>query len=94
MDFRTEWSSWLLVILMIIITAFISPYVYPSNGEFLDILLYFARIIGFPLLMITLASIPVVIVCWIVKVIPDIDYSIRTAFVIVLLMGLGVYLGW
>ncbi|MEO0341774.1 MAG: hypothetical protein AAF242_21545, partial [Bacteroidota bacterium] len=36
------------------------------------------------LLSIAIACIPVLIVCWIIKVIPDIDYSIRVAFVFML----------
>jgi len=36
-------------------------------------------------ILVALASIPVLIYCYFVKVIPDIDYSIRVAFVFTLI---------
>jgi len=93
MDFRTEWSSWLLVLVMIGITVYISPYAWPADGGIKDILLYLLQIIGFPFILITIASIPVLIVCWFVKVIPDIDYSIRTAFGFMLFLLIGSLMG-
>jgi len=74
MDFRTEWSSWVLVLLMMLISYFASPW--PAG----DALMIITNVIGLPLLIIALASIPVVIFCYFAKVIPDIDYSIRLAF--------------
>jgi len=82
-----------LVVLMIAITVYISPYAFPSGGEATGILKYFLQVIGFPFVVITLASIPVVIVCWFIKVIPDIDYSIRTAFVFMLFLLAGTFMG-
>lgn len=39
----------------------------------------------FVVIMIAVSSIPVLIYCYFVKVIPDIDYSIRVAFVFTLI---------
>ena len=75
MDFRTEWSSWVLVLLMMGISYFVSPY------SLTEIPMLLAQVVGLPLAAIALASIPVLIICWFMKVIPDIDYSIRLAFV-------------
>lgn len=76
MDFRTEWSSWLLVILMMVIAYLIFPDVANANVGIMAL-----QIFGLPLAAIAIACIPVIIVCYFVKVIPDIDYSIRLAFV-------------
>ncbi len=75
MDFRTEWSSWVLILLMMII-AYLT---YPYNAAD-DIPMFLLNIIGIPIVTIAIASIPVLIVCYFIKVIPDIDYSIRLAF--------------
>ncbi len=75
MDFKTEWSSWVLIVIMMFIAYFIYPW---GNQE--SILMYLVQIIGLPLSAIAIACIPVVIVCYFIKVIPDIDYSIRLAF--------------
>ncbi len=76
MDFRTEWSSWVLIVLMIIISYLTYPYVASDN-----IGMTLLHSIGVPLVTIAIASIPVLIYCYAVKVIPDIDYSIRLAFI-------------
>jgi len=93
MDFRTEWSSWLLVLFMIAITVYISPYAYPSGEGAGAVGLYILQILGFPFLLITVACIPVLLVCWLIKVIPDIDYSIRVAFGIILILLIGTLMG-
>jgi len=74
MDFRTEWSSWILVILMMIIAYFTNPWV----AENIPMVL--TQVIGLPFIAICIASIPVLIICYFIKQIPDIDYSIRLAF--------------
>lgn len=75
MDFRTEWSSWVLVVLMMIMSYFMKPWVTESGiGATL------LQVVGFPLAAIAIACIPVIIVCYFIKRIPDIDYSIRLAF--------------
>ncbi|MEL6986325.1 MAG: hypothetical protein AAGK97_00700 [Bacteroidota bacterium] len=76
MDFRTEWSSYLLILLMMIIAFVVYPY---AAGENIPSLLL--QVIGLPLATIAIACIPVIIFCYFIKVIPDIDYSIRLAFV-------------
>jgi len=44
------------------------------------------QIVGAPLAAIAIACIPVLIVCYFIKVIPDIDYSIRVAFAYMVIM--------
>jgi hypothetical protein len=75
MDFRTEWSSWVLVVLMMIISYVVYPWATTGNIGMLIL-----QIIGLPIAAIAISSIPVLIVCYLIKVIPDIDYSIRVAF--------------
>lgn len=75
MDFRTEWSSWVLVVLMMVISYIVFPFEGSGN-----IGIWLLQIFGLPLAAIAIASIPVLIVCYFIKVIPDIDYSIRVAF--------------
>ncbi|MBT8191049.1 MAG: hypothetical protein HKN67_02380 [Saprospiraceae bacterium] len=91
MDFRTEWSSWLLLVLMVVMAVFINPYNIPSNSSFGEIIIYVLQILAYPFFAVTIASIPVVIICWMIKVIPDIDYSIRVGFVMMLILLAGYY---
>ena len=91
MDFRTEWSSWLLVLLMIVMAVLINPYHQLEAWNLKGGLLYGLQILAYPFFAITIASIPVVIICWLVKVIPDIDYSIRGGFILMLILFLGSY---
>lgn len=91
MDFRTEWSSWVLLLLMIIVAVIINPHNIPSNLNFQNTLVYLLQILAYPFFAVTIASIPVVIVCWLLKVIPDIDYSIRVGFVMMLVLLAGYY---
>ena len=74
MDFRTEWSSWVLVALMMIISYFINPF------QASELHMILAQVVALPLFAIAIACIPVLIYCYFAKVIPDIDYSIRLAF--------------
>jgi len=76
MDFRTEWSSFILIVFMMIIAFVVYPYA-PSE----NIPAFLLQIIGYPLASIAIACLPVIIFCYFIKVIPDIDYSIRLAFV-------------
>lgn len=85
MDFRTEWSSWLLVVIMMILAYIISPF---EGNTYMQI----AQAIGFPLAAIAIACIPVLIFCYFIKVIPDIDYSIRLAFVFVLIKAITYFM--
>ena len=74
MDFRTEWSSWVLIALMMVI----SYVTIPSDQATIGMIL--TQVLGLPLLIVALACAPVLIYCYFAKVIPDIDYSIRLAF--------------
>jgi len=93
MDFRTEWSSWLLLMLMIVIAIIVNPYNIPNEWSFQSTLLYSLQILAYPFFAVTIASIPVVIICWIIKRIPDIDYSIRFGFLMMLVLLVGKYVG-
>ncbi len=84
MDFRTDKSSWVLVVLMMIISYFLNPFVLPDGWGISNLAMMILQIIAYPILSIAIACIPVVVVCFIVKLIPDIDYSIRVAFVFML----------
>ena len=79
MDFRTEWSSWLMILLMMVMCYFTYPYHGSGNIGALAL-----QVVGIPLGAIALASLPVIVYCYIVKLIPDIDYSIRLAFIFIL----------
>ena len=54
MDFRTEWSSWVLILLMIVITYFTMV-----GGDSVGISILYS--VGIPLITIAIASIPVLI---------------------------------
>jgi len=82
MDFRAEWSSLVLIALMVIIAYFI----HPGFGESPDLMKVFLQMVVYPIVVIALACIPVIIVCYFVKVIPDIDYSIRVGFAYMLFL--------
>ncbi len=87
MDFRTEWSSWILIVLMMVIAYIINPYD-TSDSTWLLI----AQVIGLPLIAIAVACIPVIIVCYFIKKIPDIDYSIYVAFAYMVFMLIRHYI--
>ena len=92
MDFRTEWSSWLLIVIMIVMAVMINPYHLVEDWNFKNGMMYILQILAYPFFAITIASIPVFIICWLSKVIPDIDYSIRGGFILMLILFLGSYL--
>jgi ribose/xylose/arabinose/galactoside ABC-type transport system permease subunit len=76
MDFKAEWSSLLLIALMVVVAYFL----HPGFGESPELMKVILQMVVFPIVVIALASIPVIIVCYFIKVIPDIDYSIRVGF--------------
>ena len=75
-----EWSSWLLIVLMMIMCYIMYPYHGSGNISALAL-----QVVGIPLGTIAISCIPVIIYCYFVKVIPDIDYSIRLAFAFILI---------
>lgn len=81
MDFRTEWSSWVMLVIMMVIAYVIYPW-----GDQESILMYVTQIVGLPLAAVAFACIPVLLICYFIKKIPDIDYSIRLAFVYMLFL--------
>jgi len=90
-DFRTEWSSWLMVALMAGIACLIDAWAIPAEWTVGSTLIYGLRMLAYPLIATAIATIPVLIVCWIMKVIPDLDYSIRAAFVFMLFLLANFY---
>ena len=91
MDFRTEWSSWLLIVLMIVMAVLVNPYHLVEEWSLSTGFMYVLQILAYPFFAITIASIPVFIICWLTKVIPDIDYSIRGGFFLMLILFVGSY---
>ena len=75
MDFRTEWSSWILILCMMVLSYLMKPWIVES-GIFPTVL----QVVGLPFAAIAIACIPVLVFCYFIKKIPDIDYSIRLAF--------------
>lgn len=90
-DFRMDPASWLMIVLIIIAFAF---FILPStfgiaSGE-VGMLTY----VGFGLLLtfclIAMSCIPVVLVCYFIKMIPDIDYAVWVATILTLGAVLGI----
>lgn len=84
MDFRTEWSSWGMMALMLLMSYLMAP-------EFQSGFPLLFQTVGYPFFTIALATIPVLIYCAIRKIEPDIDYSIRVGFVIMLIIFVRYY---
>jgi len=89
-DFRMDAESWIMIALMIIAFAFV---ILPSSfgiasGE-IGMLYYLGLGILLTFCLITMACIPVVIVCWFIKMIPDIDYAVWVASILTLGAVLG-----
>jgi len=80
MDFRTEWWSKLMVVAMILIAAVINPWIVPDTWNAGNALGYLVRILAHPFIAIAIATIPVFIICYFIKKMPDLDYSIWVAF--------------
>lgn len=80
MDFRMDKISWVMLVAMLGIFIF---YLIQGGGTDLPMIGYF-QVFGIAILslivLIALMSIPVVIVCYFIQKIPDIDYSIWVAF--------------
>lgn len=81
MDFRMEKSSYAM---LVFIFATLCYYLHVGAGEDVDVMGYI-KIFGYALIVlvaiIALACIPVLLYCYVIKKIPDIDYSINLAFV-------------
>jgi len=82
MDFRMDKISWVMIAFILATMAYFM--LSGAGFEALSLGGYF-QVVGFSLLatvvLIALMCIPVVIICYFIKLIPDIDYSIRAAFV-------------
>lgn len=79
MDFRMDKSSWAM---LAFIFATFMYYMIQGGGALSTV--GYIQAVGFSLLtliaLVAMSCIPVLIYCYIVKMIPDIDYSIRVAF--------------
>jgi len=69
-----------LMLLMMVIAYVVNPWMTDDS-----VMMLITQVLGYPLATIAIASIPVLIVCYIMNVIPDIDYSIRLAFIYMLI---------
>ncbi len=83
-DFRMDKSSWAMILFMIA-TVMYFMVVGAQDIVFMDYLKAFGFSVLVVFVLLTLMSIPVVIYCYFVKMIPDIDYSVRVAFVFTLI---------
>lgn len=85
MDFQMDKSSWAMLVFIFATFMF---YILQGAGFDLPIT-GILQAIGFSLLTlvigVALMCIPVLIYCYFVKIIPDIDYSIRAAFVVTII---------
>jgi len=85
MDFRMDKSSWAMLALMF--ATFMYFLIVGGGGSLSGV--GYIQAIGFSLLtliaIVALSSLPVLIYCYFVKMIPDIDYSIRLAFAVTIL---------
>lgn len=85
MDFRMDKSSWAMLVFMF--ATFIFFILQGASGGLPTA--GYLQAVGFSILtliaIVALMSIPVLIYCYFVKVIPDIDYSIRAAFVVTII---------
>jgi hypothetical protein len=85
MDFRMEKSSYAMLLVMLLTMGYFILRGAGSGIGFLGYLQVFGFAIITVIALVALASIPVVVYCYFVKKIPDIDYSINTAFVITII---------
>jgi len=85
MDFRMDKSSWAMIAFMVVTMSFFIVSGVHGILAFGDYIQAFFYSILATLVLIALACIPVLIYCYFIKMIPDIDYSIRAAFVITLI---------
>ncbi len=85
MDFRMDKSSWAMLAFMF---ATFMYFLIQGGGGSLSGAGY-GQAVGFSLLtlvaLVALSCIPVLIYCYFVKMIPDIDYSIRVAFAVTII---------
>jgi len=83
MDFRMDKSSWAMIAFMF--ATFMYYILLGAGGDFSNASFYMEAI-GISLItlvaIVALSCIPVLIYCYFVKMIPDIDYSIRVAFLV------------
>ena len=81
MDFRMDKSSWAMIVFMF--ATFMYYIVQGAGGDIANASFYL-QAVGYSLMtliaLVAISCIPVLIYCYFVKLIPDIDYSIRVAF--------------
>ena len=80
MDFRMDKSSWVMIALMLITFFY---FIVNGHGELsaMEILKVALLALFVLVALLAIVSIPVLVICYFIKKIPDIDYSIRAAFV-------------
>ena len=86
MDFRMDKSSWAMLAFMF--ATFMYMIIQGAGGDISNASFYM-QATGISLItlvaIVALSCIPVLIYCYFVKMIPDIDYSIRVAFVVTII---------
>lgn len=86
MDFRMDKSSWGMLVFML---ATFMYYIIQGAGGDISGAAFYMQAFGISMItlvaIVAISCIPVLIYCYIVKMIPDIDYSIRCAFGITIL---------
>ena len=85
MDFRTYWWSKILFVVMIIMSAAMNLWLIPDVWNVGNVLGFIGYVVGHPFFAVTIATIPVFIICWIMKIVPDLDYCIWLAFIYMLI---------
>jgi len=93
MELQTEWWSKMMVLAMICIAVIINPWIVPDTLEVGSMFSYIGRILYHPLAAIALSTIPVVLICWLLKKEPDLDYSIWLAFAYMLYLLARFFMG-
>ncbi|MBK8701898.1 MAG: hypothetical protein IPN29_20950 [Saprospiraceae bacterium] len=88
MDFRMDKSSWGMIGFMCLTMMYFLVVGAGSAITFSGYLMSLGLAIIVVIVLLALSSIPVFIYCYFVKKIPDLDYSVRLAFVLTLI-GIG-----
>ena len=92
-DFRMDLSSWLTIIAMILLVAFMFIPLQAGMPEgAAGILKNLGLGVLITFLLTAISCIPVIIYCWFANVIPDIDYSVIVAAILSILSMGGYFL--
>lgn len=85
-DFRMDSQSWFMIVAMVLAFAFVllrANFGLAANEINTFTYLGFGALLTF--VLITISCIPIVILCWFIKRIPDIDYAVWLSTVLVII---------